>query len=141
MARRKTFAFQVVVDIILFRPILPILGFTVAYREDRLLQQLRALIGQIRVYSGHGRRIIEVLDQEKVLMLRCEGGERIIQDNPFVEAARRVPHCHTLPFVDERQRLNPVIRRWLEQTRRKYRFFSRMPIPGGKGKLNHTSRK
>jgi len=81
--------------------------------EAQLLQQLRALIGQTLVYSGHHCRIIEVLDQEKALVLRCEDNERVIQGNQFGEATRRVQCCHTLPLFDEQHCLNPVIRSWL----------------------------
>jgi len=82
--------------------------------ETQLLQQLRALIGQTLVYSGHPCRIIEVLDRENALVLRCEDSERIIQGNQFGEATRRVQRCHTLPLFDEQRRLNPVIRNWLD---------------------------
>ena len=82
--------------------------------EAQLLQQLRALIGKTLRYSGHSCRIIEVLDHENALVLRCEDDERVIQGNQFGEATRRVQRCHTLPLFDEHQSLNPVIRSWLE---------------------------
>jgi hypothetical protein len=82
--------------------------------EGELLQQLRALIGRTLIYSGQSCRIIEILDRENALVLRCEDSERVIQGNQFGEATRRVQRCHTLPLFDEQQSLNPVIRSWLE---------------------------
>jgi len=82
--------------------------------ETELLQQLRTLVGRTLVYSGHSCQIIEILDSENALVLRCEDSERVIQGNQFGEATRRVKRCHTLPLFDEHQSLNPVIRAWLE---------------------------
>ncbi len=82
--------------------------------ERELLQQLRALIGRTLTYSGHNCRIIEILDHEDALVLRCEDNERVIQGNQFGEATRRVKRTHTLPLFDNHQSLNPVIRAWLE---------------------------
>jgi hypothetical protein len=81
--------------------------------EPALLRQLRALVGQRVDYSGHSCQIVEVLDSERALVIRCEGKERIIQGNQFGEANRRVQEYHTLPLFDESARLNPVIRDWL----------------------------
>ena len=94
--------------------ILAWLQFTVAYMEAELLQQLRTLIGRTLMYSGHTCQIIEVLDNENALVLRCEDSERVIQGNQFGEATRRVQRCHTLPIFDEQQSLNPLISSWLE---------------------------
>jgi hypothetical protein len=82
--------------------------------EALLLQQLRTLVGRTLTYSGHSCRIIEILEQEKAVVLRCEDSERIIQGNQFGEATRRVQRCHTVPLFDQHERLNPVIRTWLE---------------------------
>ena len=81
--------------------------------ESDLLQRLRALVGQRVDYSGHSCRIVEVLDSEHALVVRCEGRERVIQGNQFGEANRRVQEYYTLPLFDDNARLNPVIRRWL----------------------------
>jgi hypothetical protein len=82
--------------------------------ETRLLQQLRSLIGRSLVYGGHSCQIIEILEGENALVLRCEDSERIIQGNQFGEATRRVKHHHTLPLFDEHRALNPIIAAWLE---------------------------
>jgi len=82
--------------------------------ETLLLEQLRTLIGRTLTYGGHRCQIIEILDHERALVLRCEDGDREIQGNQFGEATRRVRHCHTLPLFDNHQGLNPVIRAWLE---------------------------
>jgi len=82
--------------------------------ETRVLQQLRSLIGRSLVYGGHSCQIIEILESENALVLRCEDSERIIQANQFGEATRRVKRHHTLPLFDEHQALNPIIAAWLE---------------------------
>ena len=58
--------------------------------EPLLLEQLRSLVGRQVEYSGHSCRIVEVLDSEHALVIRCEGKERVIQGNQFGEANRRV---------------------------------------------------
>ncbi|MEN8761868.1 MAG: hypothetical protein ABF290_05490 [Thiogranum sp.] len=80
----------------------------------KLLQQLRLLVGKSVQYRGHACRIIEVLDAENSLVVRCEGRQRVIQSNQFGEATRRVQQCHTLPLFDENDTLNSVIGAWLE---------------------------
>ena len=72
-----------------------------------LLEQLRALVGKPVEYAGHSCRIVEVLDSEHALVIRCEGKERVIQGNQFGEANRRVPEFHTLPLFEEGSTLNP----------------------------------
>ena len=81
--------------------------------ETDLLEQLRALVGKPVEYAGHSCRIVEVLDSEHALVIRCEGKDRVIQGNQFGEANRRVPEFHTLPLFEEGSKLNPVVRRWL----------------------------
>ncbi|MGD8842586.1 MAG: hypothetical protein PVJ83_03840 [Gammaproteobacteria bacterium] len=82
--------------------------------DSQLLQQLRTLIGRVLVYSGHSCRIVEILDGEDALVLRCEDNERVIQGNQFGEATRLVQRHHTVPLFDEQHNLNPVVRTWLE---------------------------
>ena len=82
--------------------------------DTKLLQQLRLLVGKPVEYHGHACRIIEVLDSENALVVRCEGSQRVIQSNQFGEATRRVQQCHTLPLLDENDKLNPAIEAWLE---------------------------
>ena len=82
--------------------------------DTKLLQQLRLLVGKSVEYRGHTCRIIEVLDSENALVVRCEGMQRVIQSNQFGEATRRVQQCHTLPLFDENDKLNPVIEAWIE---------------------------
>lgn len=82
--------------------------------EHDLLERLRSLVGQHVEYSGHSCRIVEVLDSEHALVIRCEGKERVIQGNQFGEANRRVPEYHTLPLFDEGVTLNPLVRKWLD---------------------------
>jgi len=82
--------------------------------DTKLLQQLRLLVGKPVEYRGHACRIIEVLDSENALVVRCEGRQRVIQSNQFGEATRRVQQCHTLPLFDENDKLNPVIEAWIE---------------------------
>jgi hypothetical protein len=81
--------------------------------ETALLEQLRSLVGRQVEYSGHNCRIVEVLDSEHALVIRCEGKERVIQGNQFGEANRRVQEYHTLPLFEEGAQLNPVVRKWL----------------------------
>ena len=83
--------------------------------DTKLLQQLRLLVGKTVEYRGHACHVIEVLDAENALVVRCEGGQRVIQSNQFGEATRRVQQCHTLPLFDENGTLNPVIGGWLAQ--------------------------
>jgi len=78
-----------------------------------LLEKLRALVGKPVEYAGHSCRIVEVLDSEHALVIRCEGSARVIQGNQFGEANRRVPEYHTLPLFDEGAALHPVVRKWL----------------------------
>ncbi|MEA2079948.1 MAG: hypothetical protein U9P00_08845, partial [Pseudomonadota bacterium] len=82
--------------------------------DTKLLQQLRLLVGKPVEYRDHVCRIIEVLDSENALVVRCEGRRRVIQSNQFGEATRRVQQCYTLPLFDEDDKLNPVIGGWLE---------------------------
>ncbi len=81
--------------------------------DSVLLEQLRSLVGRRVEYSGHSCRIVEVLDSEHALVIRCEGKERVIQGNQFGEANRRVQEYHTLPLFDETSQLNPIVRNWL----------------------------
>jgi hypothetical protein len=81
--------------------------------ESLLLERLRTLVGRTLSYDGHRCQIIEILERENALVLRCEDSERVIQGNQFGEATRRVKRCHTLPLFDQQQSLNPVILDWL----------------------------
>jgi len=82
--------------------------------DTNLLKQLRRLVGKRVAYSGHACRVIEILDSEKSLVLRCEDRQPVIQGNQFGEATRRVQQCHTLHLFDETGELNPVITSWLD---------------------------
>jgi hypothetical protein len=82
--------------------------------QTKLLQQLRSLIGKAVDYRGQSCRIIEVLDTENALVIRCESRQAMIQHNQFGEATRRVQQCLTLSLFDDNDRLNPVIAEWLE---------------------------
>jgi len=81
--------------------------------ETTLLTQLRRLVGKRVEYCGHACRVIEILDSERALVLRCEDGQPVIQGNQYGEATRRVQQCHTLHVFDENGTLNPVIDGWL----------------------------
>lgn len=81
--------------------------------DSTLLQQLRLLVGKRVEYSGHTCTVIEILNSEKSLVLRCESKQSVIQGNQFGEATRRVQECHTLRLFDENGALNPVISGWL----------------------------
>ncbi len=81
--------------------------------EATLLQRLRLLVGKRVEYSGHACRVIEILDSEKTLVLRCEDTQPVIQGNQFGEATRRVQQCRSLHLFDEDGTLNPVINGWL----------------------------
>ncbi len=81
--------------------------------DTKLLQQLRVLVGKPVAYRGYACRIIEVLDSENALVVRCESRPHVIQGNQFGEATRRVQQTHTLPLFDENETLNPVIGGWL----------------------------
>lgn len=82
--------------------------------DQTLMRQLHALLGRHVEYSGHTCQIIEILDSERSLVIRCEGKDRVIQGNQFGEATRRVQETHTLPLFDEGEHLNPVISNWLD---------------------------
>jgi hypothetical protein len=82
--------------------------------DTQLLEQLRSLIGKHVEYGGHACQVIEILDSEKSIVVRCEGKERVIQGNQFGEANRRVQQHHTLPLFDEHENLNPVVKHWLD---------------------------
>ena len=82
--------------------------------DAQLLQQLRLLVGRHIEYRGHACQVIEILDSEKALVVRCEDKSRVIQGNQFGEATRRVQECHTLPLFDEHNVLNPVVKGWLD---------------------------
>jgi hypothetical protein len=82
--------------------------------DSDLLQRLRDLVGKQVRYSGNACSIIEVLEAEQALVVRCESSERVIQANQFGEATRRVQEVHTLPLFDDSHRLNPLIRSWLD---------------------------
>jgi len=82
--------------------------------DTKLLQQLRLLVGKPVEYQGRACCIIEVMDADNALVVRCEGGQRVIQSDQFGEASRRVQQTHTLPLFDEHDKLNPVIGAWLE---------------------------
>ena len=82
--------------------------------EPVLLEQLRSLVGRHVEYAGHSCQIVEVLDSEHALVIRCEGKERVIQGNQFGEANRLVQEYHTLPLFDESAQLNPLVRNWLD---------------------------
>jgi hypothetical protein len=81
--------------------------------DAKLLQALRSLVGRDIEFKGHACRVIEILPSEKVMVIRCEDGQRVIQGNQFGEANRRVQQCHSVPLFDDGETLNPVIRRWL----------------------------
>ena len=84
--------------------------------NSTLVAQLRALLGNQVTYNGRLCRIIEVLEAEQALVLRCEGSEREIQPNQFGEATRRVQPSLTLPWFDRHSgELDPLIKDWLEQ--------------------------
>ena len=82
--------------------------------DPKLHHQLHTLIGKPVDYLGRVCRVIEVLDSENVLVVRCEDAQRVIQSNQFGEATRRVQQTHTLPLFVENDSLNPVIRAWLD---------------------------
>jgi hypothetical protein len=82
--------------------------------DRKLQQQLRVLVGKPVEYQGRACRIIEILVAENALVVRCEGGQRVIQSNQFGEATRRVQQTHTLPLLDDNDELNPLIGAWLE---------------------------
>lgn len=78
------------------------------------LGRLRVLIGRRVSYRNHACRVIEILDTERALVLRCEGDTRGIQANQFGEANRRVQECITLPLFDHSTgELLPVVEAWL----------------------------
>ena len=82
--------------------------------ENDQLEKLRQLIGRQVAYQGNTCRVIELLEPERVLVLRCEGNSRHIQPNQFGEASRRVQKCISLPvFDDESGELLPMILAWL----------------------------
>ncbi len=82
--------------------------------DTELLHQLRSLVGRHIEFRGHTCQVIEILDDENALVVRCEGKERVIQGNQFGEANRLVQQTHTLPLFDEHKVLNPVIKNWLD---------------------------
>ena len=81
--------------------------------EPKLLQQLRSLIGRRIEYRGYACVVIEILDTEKALVIRCEDRQPVIQGNQFGDATRRVQQSHTLSLFDDNDHLNMLIRGWL----------------------------
>jgi len=76
--------------------------------------KLRQLLGRRVVYRGQRCQIIEILEAERSLVLRCDNDQRTIQGNQFGEANRRVQACFTLSLVDQDGNLDPLIRSWLD---------------------------
>jgi len=83
--------------------------------DSQLLKSLQALCGRRLNYTGHDCTVIDVLDGENALVLRCEDSQRSIQANQFGEANRRVRECRSLAVFDEHSEINPVIKTWLDQ--------------------------
>ncbi len=81
------------------------------------LTPFRVLVGRQVRYGGHVCRVVEVLETEQALVLRCEGELRSIQGDQFGKASRRVQPCLTLSLYDpETGELDPVVRDWLQST-------------------------
>lgn len=92
-------------------------GYDGLMSVDDQLVKLRGLIGRQVAYQGNTCRVIELLESDRVLVLRCEGNSRHIQPNQFGEASRRVQQCISLPLFDnESGELLPLILAWLAKT-------------------------
>jgi hypothetical protein len=74
----------------------------------------RLLVGSCVRYQGQDCRVVDILEAEQALVLRCEGAPRSIQGDQFGEATRRVQPFVTVPFFDpETGELTPALRLWL----------------------------
>jgi hypothetical protein len=82
--------------------------------DKQLLQRIQSLCGRQLSYAGHRCTVVDVLERENVLVLRCEDKQRSIQPNQFGEATRRVRECHSLSLFDEHRALNPIVQGWLD---------------------------
>ena len=83
--------------------------------DTKLLQKLRSLVGRQVEFRGHACVVIEILDTEKALVVRCVGRQSVIQGNQFGDATRRVQQSHTLSLFDEDDHLHTLIQGWLDQ--------------------------
>lgn len=74
-------------------------------------ERLRGLIGRRVRYQGHDCTIIEVLDDEPAVVLRCHENLQVIQPDQFGDPVRRVPATHTIPVLgSDGQSLDPVFK-------------------------------
>jgi len=82
------------------------------------MKLFRALLGCRVRYRGYDCQVVDILETEQVLILRCESEQRLIQGDQFGKATRRVQPSLTLPIYDpESGELTPAIRNWLQSGR------------------------
>ena len=75
----------------------------------------QALVGCRVRYRGYDCQVVDILESEQALVLRCENGQRAIQGDQFGTATRRVQGSLTLPCYDpESGELTAAVRDWLQ---------------------------
>ena len=81
---------------------------------DPVMNDLKRLLGRYVHYRQQRCQVIEILEPERGLVLRCENGQRVIQGNQFGEASRRVEAVITVSVFDREGNLDPLVRSWLD---------------------------
>ena len=61
--------------------------------------KLRGLIGSKVHHQGEDCTIIEVLEDELAVVLRCNDESNLVQPDQFGDPLRRVPATHTIPVL------------------------------------------
>jgi hypothetical protein len=67
--------------------------------RQALCEALQVLIGQEVDHLGYRCEIIEVLEDSTALVLRCSGGQAVIQPDQYGEPRRLAPLTFTVPVL------------------------------------------
>ena len=69
--------------------------------DQEFMRRLRKLIGRRCRHLGQSCTLIEILAEEAVIILRCEGGTAPIQTDQFGQPFRRAAETRQIPLLDE----------------------------------------
>ncbi len=69
--------------------------------DQEFLRRLRKLIGHHCHHLGQHCTLIEILAEEAMIILRCEGGTTPIQADQFGQPFRRAAETRQIPLLDE----------------------------------------
>jgi hypothetical protein len=69
--------------------------------DQEFLRRLRKLIGHHCQHLGQRCTLIEILAEEAMIILRCEGGTAPIQTDQFGQPFRRAAETRQIPLLDE----------------------------------------